>query len=270
MAHRWFYAHNGNTLGPVSGRQLKYLAATGGLQPQDLIWAEGSDPEQAIVAGSALDFANLRRLAQEVQRRGAPGKAPTAEDQLPGWLDEIDQLFRDSEQAVGPVPEWLQPTRPAATAGLPEWFDDVAAEEPPPPPEEPVVPPEPAVPIAPPVAAPVSGGLLERMGIDPLTEQVVDWGKLKAWLEVQVRQRPGELPAPTEFDPDPFQTARKQLAAWFDLKKNRDRLACGDIAALRDDPALSLFMRHFERYGIEKQARLWEFVDFLIETRQHG
>src|SRR5262249_58123095 len=38
MAHRWFYSHNGSTLGPVSARQLKYLAATGGLQPEDLIW----------------------------------------------------------------------------------------------------------------------------------------------------------------------------------------------------------------------------------------
>ena len=27
-------------------------------------------------------------------------------------------------------------------------------------------------------------------------------------------------------------------------------------------------MSHFERYGLDKQARLWEFVDFLIETRR--
>jgi hypothetical protein len=267
MAHRWFYSHNGNTLGPVSPRQLKYLAATGGLQPEDLIWAEGTAPERATVAGEALDFANLRRLAQKVKRRGAATKPPPAEEQLPGWLDEIDGVIRDPEQALGPVPEWLQPPRPAGTRELPEWLSDQPAEEPSPPPEEPAEPAAPEVPVAPPVAAPV-GSLLERMGIDPATERVVDWGKLKAWLEVQMRQRPGELPAPTDLDPDPFQTARKQLAAWFDLKKNRDRIASGETAELRDDPALRLFLSHFERYGAEKQERLWQFVDFLIETRR--
>jgi hypothetical protein len=272
MAHRWFYSHNGSTLGPVSARQLKYLAATGGLQPEDLIWADGTDPERATVAGQALDFANLRRLAQEVQRRGAPARTPpttpTAEEQMPGWIDEIDRLFRDPEQALGPVPEWLQPPRPAGTGELPEWLGELPTEESSAPPAEPEVPIAPAVPVAPPVAAPVGGGLLERIGIDPVTEQVVDWGKLKAWLAEQFRKRPGELPVPSEFDVDPFQAGRKQLAAWFDLPKNRDRLARGEAAALREDPALRLFLSHFERYGADKLARLWEFVEFLIETRQ--
>jgi hypothetical protein len=269
MARRWFYSHNGSTLGPVSARQLKYLAATGGLQPEDLIWAEGTDPERATVAGQAMDFANLRRLAQQVQRRGAPAKSPsptpTPDEQLPGWLDEIDQLFRDPEQALGPVPEWLQPPRPAGTGDLPEWLGDLPGDGPPPP--APEVPVAPAVPVAPPVAAPVGGGLLERMGIDPLTEQVVDWGKLKRWLEAQMRVRPGALPVPSESDPDPFQTARKQLAAWISQERNRERLACGDTESVRGDPLLREFMSHFDRYGADKQARLWEFVDFLIESR---
>jgi hypothetical protein len=269
MPRQWFYSHNGHNFGPVSGRQLKYLAATGGLQPEDLIWPEGDEPEQGTVAREALDFTKLRRLAQEVQRRRALNKALTAEDQLFEWTDEIDRLFRDPEQAQGPVPEWLQPAKPVA-AELPDWLNEAPAEEPPPPPAEPAEPPvpvAPAVPIAPPVAAPVGGGLLERIGIDPLTEQVVDWGKLKAWLQDQMRQRPGELPVPTEMDPDPFQTARRQLAAWFDLPKNRDRVKYGERAAIREDPALRLFMNHFQRYGADKQARLWEFVDFLIEAR---
>ncbi len=264
MARRWFYAHSGHTLGPVSARQLKYLAATGGLQPDDRIWAEGTDPEQAAVAGQALDFAKLRRLAQKVQRRGAANKAPAAEDQLPEWLDEIDGLFRDPEQALGPVPEWLAPAKPATAAGLPEWLSDLPTAEPPPPPAEPIVPVAPAVPIAP-LATPVGAGLLERMGIDPVSERVVDWGKLKKWLAGQMRA--AELPAPSDSDPDPFQTARKQLAAWFDLPKNRDRLACGELSALREDAALREFLSHFARYGLDKQARLREFIEFLIESR---
>jgi len=239
MARRWFYAHNEHVHGPVSARQLKYLAATGGLQPQDPIWPEGADASAGVVAEQALNFVALRRLAQDARRRPAANKPPPTADQLPEWLDEMDGLYRDPEQALGPVPEWLQPSQPAASA-LPDWLSDLSGAAPPTlaPGPEPAAPSPPlaapvaaalgGVPIAPPVAAPVGGGLLARMGIDPVTEQVVDWTKLKAWLEEQVRRRPGgELPVPSEGDPDPFQTARKQLAAWFDLAKNRDRLACG-------------------------------------------
>jgi hypothetical protein len=273
MARQWFYAHNGQTHGPVSGRQIKYLAATGGLQPHDVIWPEGSDPQKAVVAERTLDFGALRRMAQKLRRPGA-SRPPSAADALPEWVDEMDVLFRDPEHAVGPVPDWLQPADAAPPTGaVPDWLSDVAGAEPSAP--EPASPPLAApvavgtagVPIAPPVASPVGNALLERMGIDPVTERVVDWGKLKRWLEEQVRQRPGELPVPPETDADPFQTARRQLADWFDLPKNRDRLACGELSALRQDAALVLFMGHFERYGRDKLARLWEFVDFLIDAR---
>jgi hypothetical protein len=119
------------------------------------------------------------------------------------------------------------------------------------------------------------------MGIDPVSERVVDWGRLRAWLDGQ-RQRPtaatgggpeGQedcspgLTVPSESDADPFHTARKELAAWFDREKNRERLARGDATAIRHDATLQLFMSHFERYGRDKLARLWEYVEFLIETR---
>jgi hypothetical protein len=267
MAHRWFYAHHGHTLGPVSARQLKYLAASGGLQPEDLIWTEGSDPAKAVAAERALDFGALRRLAQELGRRPAASKPQPADEELPGWLDEMDRLYRDPEQALGPVPDWLQPEPTTAVAGVPDWLSDLAGAAPPPDPPPPDIIEAAPVPIAPPVATPVGNALLERMGIDPVSERVVDWGKLKRWLEEQMRQRPGELPVPSEMDADPFQAARKQLAAWFDLPKNRDRLACGELSALREDAALRQFMNHFTRYGADKLARLWEFVDFLIDAR---
>jgi hypothetical protein len=41
MASQWYYARNGVRFGPVSGQQLKQLAATGELLPQDLLWKEG-------------------------------------------------------------------------------------------------------------------------------------------------------------------------------------------------------------------------------------
>ncbi len=263
MPRRWFYAHNGHTHGPVTPRQVKYLAATGGLMPEDLIWPEGDDPEKALPAERALDFAALRRLAQELRTRPQAAKPPGPGDQLPGWLDEIDQLFRDPDQALGPVPDWLQEEPPAA-AGLPEWLTESPAEE-----EPAEAPPEPVRTVPPrvPIATPVANGLLERMGIDAATERVVDWARFNAWVEEQRKHQLAELPLPEESDPDPFHTARKQLVLWLDLAENRDRLARGQPLALRQDVRLQRYMSHFERYGLDKLARLWQYVDFLIEAR---
>src|SRR5262249_36955429 len=131
MGRQWFFAHNGQTHGPVSGRQLKYLAATGGLQPEDAIWPEGSDPQKAAAAERALDFAALRRLAQTPRRRPGASKPPSAADEWPEWVDEMDALFRDPEYAVGPLPDWLQPAHEAPPTGqVPDWLKDVSGAEP--------------------------------------------------------------------------------------------------------------------------------------------
>jgi hypothetical protein len=265
MAHRWFYSHNGNTLGPVSARQLKYLAATGGLMPEDLIWPEGTDAGQGVVAAQALNFAALRRLAQEARARPAPAKPQSARDQLPGWVDEIDRVIRDPEQAKGPVPEWLREPEPASP-GLPDWLsdsdDDSLAEA-----AEAEAAPAPVEPAEGPAPAPVGDSLLERMGIDPVTERIIDWPRFNAWLEDQRHQQAADLPLPAPNDIDPFHTARKQLVVWMDLPENRERLERGEMVAVRQDPRLGRYMRHFERYGRDKMARLWEYVDFLIEAR---
>jgi antitoxin component YwqK of YwqJK toxin-antitoxin module len=41
MANEWYYVKNGQRCGPVSGQQLKELAAKGGIGPDDLVWKEG-------------------------------------------------------------------------------------------------------------------------------------------------------------------------------------------------------------------------------------
>jgi hypothetical protein len=41
MANEWHYTKNGQRFGPVSGQQLKELAAKGGIGPDDLVWKEG-------------------------------------------------------------------------------------------------------------------------------------------------------------------------------------------------------------------------------------
>ena len=42
MADQWFYSHEGVRLGPYSARQLKELAASGGLLPTDTVWRQGT------------------------------------------------------------------------------------------------------------------------------------------------------------------------------------------------------------------------------------
>jgi hypothetical protein len=41
MATIWYYAHDENTFGPFSSRQLKELAATGAILISDTIWKQG-------------------------------------------------------------------------------------------------------------------------------------------------------------------------------------------------------------------------------------
>ncbi len=41
MATAWMYSRNGHEFGPVSSKQLKQLAATQELTPEDLVWKEG-------------------------------------------------------------------------------------------------------------------------------------------------------------------------------------------------------------------------------------
>ncbi len=41
MSDQWFYSHAAAVHGPVSGDDLRRLAHTGGLLPEDLVWPVG-------------------------------------------------------------------------------------------------------------------------------------------------------------------------------------------------------------------------------------
>jgi hypothetical protein len=282
MARRWFYTHRGQTHGPVAAAELKELVAAGTLAPDDRLWPEEFDPAYAITTARLLEALARRRA-------GGAGEAPAADQELPGWKQEIDQLFRAPEHAPAPVPDWLREMQPlppsgpdpgaASAPGAPDWLRDLlppdaeAAPAPPPLARPVTLPPgAPPPPLAQPVIPAAAGGedLLERMGIDARTGAVVDPEKFERWQDEQRRRHFGELPAPAESDPDPFRTARRQLPAWLDLDKNQARLAAGDVEAVKRDPALQGFLAHFRRYGPEKAAHLAEYLDFLIEHRKRS
>lgn len=53
MAQQWYYARGDQRTGPITSKQLKTLAASGGLRPTDLVWAEGMEQwkEARLVQG---------------------------------------------------------------------------------------------------------------------------------------------------------------------------------------------------------------------------
>lgn len=236
MSRGWYYSHNGRRHGPVTVKQLRALAATGGLMPEDRVWREGSDEDHGTPASQALDFAALRRAAQEAHQRGEDEDVKRVpHEAAPAWREEMDHLFREPEQAVGPVPDWMRPEPPPGHE-VPDWVDDLrAAADTPSAPPAPA--PEPAE--APPLAFPVDFAA----------------------------QADAELPPPRPYDADPFRAARKQLAAWVESEKNQERAARGDWDAVRQDPIMLHYFRHFEKYGPEKCKNLRDFLEFLIESR---
>lgn len=41
MTRQWYYAHEGQQIGPMTFQELQVLAASGRLSPHDLVWSEG-------------------------------------------------------------------------------------------------------------------------------------------------------------------------------------------------------------------------------------
>ena len=59
MSKKWFYVHDGQTLGPMSAAEMKTLAAEGKIRPEGKIWSDGSDPKTAVSAATAINFKSL-------------------------------------------------------------------------------------------------------------------------------------------------------------------------------------------------------------------
>jgi serine/threonine protein phosphatase PrpC len=101
MIDRWYYTHGGQTLGPVTAAQLRQLAGSGQLGPNDLIWPEGRDQAQAIVASAAIDFStptaspsNKPDWIEDIRAATEKKKTPAQLD----WLDDIRSAEKDAQE----------------------------------------------------------------------------------------------------------------------------------------------------------------------------
>ncbi len=109
MADQWFYSHAAAVHGPVSGDDLRRLAHTGGLIPEDLVWPVGWDPLNAIPAEAALRFPEPPSIEP------VPGKPPPPP--FPAWLPDLAAALRAGTDPAGlstpPPASWLADVRRA-------------------------------------------------------------------------------------------------------------------------------------------------------------
>jgi hypothetical protein len=104
---RWYYSRGGLSVGPFPTAQLTQLAAAGKLGPSDLLWMEGDNPDLALPARAAIDFAGLTAKpatrtapppalaarAQAAVTRPAPPPPPPATPAEMGYDPDTGQIL---------------------------------------------------------------------------------------------------------------------------------------------------------------------------------
>jgi serine/threonine protein phosphatase PrpC len=110
MIDRWYYMHGGQTLGPVTAAQLRQLMSNGQLDPSDLLWPEGRQPNEAVPAQAAVNCTPPSAAAVDC----TPPLASVVENK-PDWLDDI-------RAATGTEPKPIPSSQP-------DWLDDVRVAE---------------------------------------------------------------------------------------------------------------------------------------------
>jgi hypothetical protein len=183
VSRNWFYTHDGRTHGPVSTDEIKRLAASHLLLPDDLLWPEGLDRDQAVSAAAAFDYATplpptapVPDWLDDIHKAELSGiqLLPPSSIPMPDWLDDIRTVEQgaqlptvlpfEEEQlpAVLPLLQEQLPTVLPVQPPVPDWLDSLQPAEPrrraappPAPPVEPIPPvPTQVVPSAPPAVAP--------------------------------------------------------------------------------------------------------------------
>lgn len=108
----WYYAYKDQQMGPVSGSELRQLAASGKLAPQDLIWKEGMDewaPAQKVKglfpdSKAAAPAANHAATAVETPPPPAEEVPPPFDPPAPLAAIQATPPFIESSDAAPEVP----------------------------------------------------------------------------------------------------------------------------------------------------------------------
>jgi protein phosphatase len=89
-ADGWYSWHTGKVIGPVAADELRRLAATGVILPDDLLWPETGDPREAVEVQAALDFTKLPPRTK-----------------APSWLSDVQQALQPRAPRTNVIPDWV-------------------------------------------------------------------------------------------------------------------------------------------------------------------
>jgi hypothetical protein len=269
LANNWFYSRDGQTHGPVSSGEIKRLAASGQLQPQDLLWPDNADPGSAVVACTAVPFSARQPVVLP------PAKAAPAPEPPP---------------AVQPVSPAASPPLAVPVAGpillaLPIMVEQAAApvttplpadtQAPSPPPASEPVPVE--KPVRTPAITPLPVALASRRddsppeetGYDAQTGRILDAVRFTSWQRDQARKRQEELAGrPTTPLLEVYLQAKKDVERWVDGEQNRDLVVAGDLEVIREDGRLLDVLRPYRCWGPGLMEKLWQHLAFVVENRR--
>jgi hypothetical protein len=131
METKWYYSHNRRTLGPFTAEQMRECVAQHKIQPDDLVWLQGSSPKHAVAAEAVLLFDSFATSAAPATPEASVGPPSPSAPPLPSRL-----VSSSLPPAVsGQVPDWLSDVQavesegaaPAASAPAeaPDWLEDL-------------------------------------------------------------------------------------------------------------------------------------------------
>jgi hypothetical protein len=246
MNIKWMYRHAGHQLGPYTGDEMHLLAALGLLQPEDILWPDGSNPGDAHAAASAIDFASLPK----------PQVTP------PDWLADVQRSARTGPQ----TPAW-----PAVA--MPDWLEDVravegAAKSPGPSPifEETTTPP--AAPANPPMS---TKSIAEPAATVPAEATILQQSPSSAGPIPEERvcsDLPHQPSRRKESVSDLVWRAEAAIHAWADMDVNKAVILSGDQEALRHDVAIHVILSLVENCGAGVSDHIWKHLEFVVENRR--
>jgi len=132
-----------------------------------------------------------------------------------------------------------------------------------------VIAPPAATPAAPPEPEVIEVTLLEPLGYDPQTGQILDPAAYANWQRAQQQQRAKENQAQPGLSVyEVFLAARKTLQDWVDADANKPFVISASPEALRQHPELQGLVRVYQGYGQVMLDKLWKHLDFLVENRR--